>query len=79
MEWNLEGGKAMTIPQAKKIVGEFLDTNKLPYTKLGGRTISFVDLGRSSCIFIRVHGWQPGPKWNELQSLAKQNGFCVEQ
>ena len=68
----------MTIPQAKKIAKEFLDNNKLPYTKLSGKMVGFVDLARSSRIFIRVHGWKPNPKWAELKSLAKQNGFRVE-
>jgi len=68
----------MTIPQAKKIVKGFLDANEMPYTRLIGKTVNFVNLARCSCIFIRVHGWKPNSKWAELQSLATQNGFRVE-
>lgn len=68
----------MTIPQAKKIVKNFLKSNKLPYTKLTGKLIRFSDFARSSCVFIRVHGWQPSPKWSELQALARSHDFRVE-
>jgi hypothetical protein len=46
--------------------------------KLTARTVDFTDLARCSVIFVQVRGWEPNPLWNELKTLAKTNGFCVE-
>jgi len=59
----------------KVIVGK---RNQLPYTRLRGKIVSFADLARASSVFIVIYGWQPNPKWSKLESLAAQNGFCVE-
>ena len=68
----------ITPTQAKKIVSAWLEENKLPYTKLTARTVSFVDLARDSRVFVKVHGWQASPMWQGLENLAKDQGFCVE-
>jgi len=68
----------MIAQEAKKIVKEHLIAHNLPYTKLTAKTISFSDLARGSSVFVKIHGWQPNPCWDELDRLAKQNGFRVE-
>ena len=68
----------MNTRQAKKIIASKLNELGLSYTKLTARTIHFSDLARASCIFVRVHGWQPNPAWSELKALAIANGFRVE-
>lgn len=68
----------MTPNDAKRIVKQWLEANGKPAYRLTARTISFSDLTRSSSIFVTVHGWHPDPSWNDLKSLAHQNGFCVE-
>ncbi len=67
----------MTIAKAKKIVKAWLNAQQLS-CRLTGKTVSFVDLARGSYIFIRVHGWKPCPAWNELQTIATENGFRIE-
>jgi hypothetical protein len=68
----------MTASEAKKIIKTALEARKLPFSKLTARTISFIDLARASCLFVKIHGWQPSPQWTDLQQVAKQHGFCVE-
>lgn len=68
----------MTPHAAKKIIQAALDSMHLPYTKLTARTIGFSDLARGSCIFVKVHGWQPGDGWTRLKDIARENGFCIE-
>ena len=64
--------------QAKRIIQNALDELRLPYTKLTAKTISFIDLARDKCIFVRIHGWQPNPAWKTLKQLAHKNGFRIE-
>lgn len=68
----------MTVQKAKQIIKKRLNELNLPYTKLTARTIYFTDLTRSSCIFVKIHGWQPNPAWNELKALAIEHGFRLE-
>ena len=67
-----------TISQAKKIIRQNLVDLNLPYDKLTAKTISFSDLARGSCIFVKIHGWQPNPKAEILRNIAIENGFRVE-
>ena len=68
----------MTPREAKKIVASFLNQEGLPYTKLTAKTVSFSDLARRQCIFVKVWGWTPNPAWGTLKEIAVQNGFYVE-
>lgn len=68
----------MNTKQAKIIIENFLLENNLSYIKLTAKTISFSDLARCDTIFVKIHGWNPDPKWSDLQKIAKQNGFCIE-
>lgn len=61
----------MTINKAKRIVREFLTSRGLTFTKLTARTAQ-------KCIFVRVSGWMPNCAWGDLDRLATENGFCVE-
>ena len=67
----------MTASKAKKIIREKLNQLGLQY-RLTAKTVSFSDLARGDCIFVKIHGWKPNPLWDELDKTAKQNGFCIE-
>jgi hypothetical protein len=69
--------KLVTINEAKKLVKDWLQKNNFKYP-VKGRTISFSDLGYGDRIFIKVVGWEPHPKWSELEEIGKKNGFCIE-
>jgi hypothetical protein len=62
----------------KQIIKMELDKRGLPYTKLTARKVDFTDLARASCIFVKIHGWQPNPAWDELKAIAVANGFRIE-
>ena len=68
----------VTTFQAKNIIKNELNKRELPYNKLTARTIGFSDLLRGDCIFVKIHGWNPNPQWDELKNIAKENGFCIE-
>ena len=63
---------------AKNIIRKELFRLGLPAYKLSAKTVSFIDLARSSVIFVKIHGWQSGPEWNELKAIAIENGFRIE-
>lgn len=68
----------VTVGQAKKIVKSELERRDLPFTKLTARTIDFTDLARASCVFVKIHGWQPNPAFDEIRAVAVANGFRIE-
>ena len=63
---------------AKRIIATELQRLQLPILKLTARTVSFSDLARGQCIFVRIHNWQPNPLFEELRKAAVTNGFRVE-
>ena len=67
----------MTPGQAKKILKAELDSLGLDH-KLTARTVYFSSLSRTSAVFVRVHGWKPGPAWSLLQAVAESNDFFIE-
>ena len=62
---------------AKQIVKDFLDHYSITYTKLTGKTISFVDLARNYWVQITIHGCRGGEWMLELKDRAKDNHFGV--
>ena len=70
----------MTPHAAKKIIKQELERLKVPHTKLSAKTVSFADLARADCVFVKIHGWKPesAPHWDALDALAKKNGFRVQ-
>ena len=68
----------ITTNKAKKEIKEFLDNNNLQYDKLTARTISFSDLARGSCIFVKIHGWKPHELWGNMKMFAISKGFRIE-
>jgi hypothetical protein len=64
--------------RAKVIVKQFLDDQQLPYTKLTARTIGFSDIARTNCLFVKIHGWQPNPLFDDIRQIAKDHSFRVE-
>lgn len=70
----------MTPRQASKIIQAKLHELGLDY-KTSAHTISFSDLARASCIFVRIHNWNPGKRgqhWEALELVANRNDFCIE-
>jgi len=63
---------------AKAIIRSALQDLGLPPHRLTAKTIHFSDLMRASCIFVRIHGWKPGPGWAQLKEEARAAGFCIE-
>ena len=72
------GSMDITTGQAKKIIASELEKRGLPFTKLTAKTVDFTDLARANCIFVKIHGWQPNPAWDELRAIAVQNGFRIQ-
>jgi hypothetical protein len=68
----------ITVNQAKKIIKAELDQRGLPYAKVTGHTVGFSDLLRCDVIFVKIHGWQSSPVWNELKRIAVANDFRIE-
>lgn len=68
----------VTPQAAKRLIAEKLAEIGKPGLKLTARTISFSDLARASCVFVKVHGWTPSPEWSLLQETARAHGFRVE-
>jgi len=67
----------MNTVTAKQIIKKELDARGLKYDKLTAKAVDFSDLGRESCIFVKVHGWEPNPVWDELKAVAVANGFRI--
>lgn len=67
--------ETMTPTQAKKLVANKLAQSGL-MNKLQAKTVSFE--GRREIIFVKIKDWKPSPLANELDQLAKANGFAVE-
>ena len=68
----------MKAHEAKGIIKAELDKRELPYDRLSAKTISFVDMGRGDCVFVKIHGWKPSPVYGELEAIAKTHGFRIE-
>ena len=68
----------MTNNEAKKIITKKLIDLNLPAYKLTAKTVDFSDLARASKLFVKIHGWKPSPLWNDLQKVAKENGFLIQ-
>lgn len=68
----------MSLNEEKDLTREWLDQHELPYTRISARTVSFLDLARASCVFVKVHGWEPNALAGELITFVKQFGFRVE-
>ncbi len=63
---------------AKALIADELVRLGLPKYKLTARTISFGDLARDSCLFVKIHNWQPHSSWAQLYALAHDKGFRIE-
>ena len=69
--------KMITINEAKKIIKKALADNNLPDYKLTGKVISFMDLSREKCLFIKINGWAGNPKYSILKDVARENNFHI--
>jgi hypothetical protein len=72
-----EKNVAIKTAEAKKIVRRWLDGKGMD-NRITANTVSFQDLARADCIFVKVHKWKAGSLWLELKKLAIANGFRVE-
>ena len=71
-------GKVLKAAKAKQIMREALAARGLPDYRLTARTVYFTDLARGSGLFVKIHGWQPNPWWDELRAIAVEAGFRIE-
>jgi hypothetical protein len=69
---------SLTPRQAKEIIRQKLIELDLPTYQLTAKTIGFADLARTSCIFVKLHGWTPNPLYRELDLIARASGFRIE-
>jgi len=67
----------MTINAMKKIIREKLASLDMD-NKLTAKTVGFMDLARANMVFVKVHDWKPNPVANDLELLARTNGFRIE-
>lgn len=63
---------------AKKIIKAALEERGLPFEKLTARTVDFTDLAGAKCVFVKIHGWNPDPRWEELKAVARMHGFRLQ-
>lgn len=69
---------SVNIAQAKKAISNEMRRLGLPQCRLSARTIGFSDLARASMIFVRIHGWNPDPRAQDIENVARAGGFGVE-
>ena len=68
----------ITTKEAKKLIIDALNRMQLPYNKVTAKNIDFSDLARGNAIFVTIHGWNPSPKFKELEKIAHENNFIVD-
>lgn len=72
----------MTAREASKIIKQELEAQKIPFSSVSAKNVSFSDLGRGERIFVTVKGWQQGyaspARYALIAGIAKQNGFSVD-
>lgn len=68
----------VTPHQAKTIIAAKLAELNLPPHRLSARTVSFMDLLRTTCIFVTVRDSTPNQLWNNLQTEATKHGFRIQ-
>ena len=68
----------ITARKARKLLIAFLSEERLPYTRVQARTISFIDLARAKRVFVKVYGWVPSPDWAKVREFAVAHEFSVE-
>ena len=65
--------------EAKKTAAIILRGVAIGYDKLTARSVSFQDLARADCIFVKVHAPRiSGPGWILAQATAREHGFRLE-
>lgn len=73
----LPADPALGAREAKKLLRAELERRGSVH-RLTARTVNFSGFGYDRCVFVKVHGWEPGPLWGELQAFARRNGFRIE-
>ena len=75
----------MTPHQAKAIAAKALTDFGWTFDKLTAKTVSFVDLARSSALFVQVHGlaykfsdYERPTRWAHAKEQCKNAGFILE-
>ena len=68
----------ITARKARKLLIAFLSEEGLPFIRVQARTISFMDLARGRCVFVKVYGWTPSSDWEKVREFAVVNRFSVE-
>ena len=68
----------ITAREARNLIIDFLSEERLPFTRVQARTISFIDLARAKRVFVKVYGWVPSPDWAKVREFAVAHEFSVE-
>lgn len=65
----------MTADEAKKLIIDALNERSLQYTRVSASKKEFERNTKNP--FVTIRGWMPDPRFQQIQELANQNGFCV--
>ena len=66
--------------ECKKTAAIILNGCGISFTKLSAKTVSFQDLARADCVFVKVHGLNLGLSgaFGLAQATAKEHGFRIQ-
>lgn len=67
----------MTAMEAKQLIETALKERNVPFTRVSASKLLFENVICTKKRFVKIHGWQPNPIFNEIQKIANENGFCV--
>ena len=69
--------------ECKKTAAIILRGAGFTFTKLTAHTVSFTDLARADCVFVKVHGLKPVDgiygAWDLARAYAREHGFRLER
>lgn len=71
------------ITEAKKTAAIILRGYGFEFDGLSAKTVSFSDLARADCVFVKPRGLRiasvNGDAWNLAKAKAKEHGFRLEE
>jgi hypothetical protein len=67
----------ITASGARKIATAFLSSHSIVPRSMKAKTVSFMDLGRGSRVFLDLRADLSRDQWVELHAIAKQSGFSI--
>ena len=70
------------IAECKKTATIILKGAGFTFDKLTARTVSFQDLARAECVFVKPHGLKAAGvygAWDLARAMARDHGFRLEE